>query len=360
MSIQLSRSDFQKLVQIIQDLPAFATERDRRQFIAGSLEGTPKANMMLAQIDLSGAPMTTAVAIIRFLTAFGQVAYGKEALGVFLNYILPLTGEENATFITNLFDVYPLDAPVSFEKIKSKWGSADDPTNYQEKIIGENTLRHIFFLDLAVEASRSVVHLCVTKSNGKLSYGTGFLITPCLLITNNHVIASSTEAHQTEYSFNYQLGRDGRLLDTVPAQVMPSGLFYTNPDLDYTVTQLADNPGNVFGSLKLRPTIPLKDDRVTIIQHPGGHLKKISIQNNFIVYADRKAVQYTTSTLPGSSGSPVLNEQYEVIAIHHSGGMLVEPGSNQTYLRNEGTSMVAILDDLRKNAQAIFSELENK
>jgi len=29
-----------------------------------------------------------------------------------------------------------------------------------------------------------------------------------------------------------------------------------------------------------------RDDRVAIIQHPGGHLKKISVQNNFVAYAD--------------------------------------------------------------------------
>ena len=80
---------------------------------------------------------------------------------------------------------------------------------------------------------------------------------------------------------------------------------------DIAVIQL-DNPPD-FGYLSLG-TVPVRrDDRVTIIQHPGGHLKQISMQNNFVEYADDFVVQYTTSTEPGSSGSPVLNDDLEVV-----------------------------------------------
>lgn len=101
-----------------------------------------------------------------------------------------------------------------------------------------------------------------------------------------------------------------------------------------------------------------RDDRVAIIQHPGGHLKKISMQNNFIAYADANVVQYTTSTLPGSSGSPVFDDEFKVVAIHHSGGMLVEPGTQQRYLRNAGTSMIAVLKDMQANAPEIYARLQ--
>ena len=119
--------------------------------------------------------------------------------------------------------------------------------------------------------------------------------------------------------------------------------------------QLEDPPD--FGALTLRPLQVRRDQRVAIIQHPGGHLKQISMQNNFVAYADSRVVQYTTSTLPGSSGSPVFNEDFEVVAIHHSGGMLLEPGTDRYYLRNEGMSMIAVLDDLKANAPAIEGRL---
>ena len=85
------------------------------------------------------------------------------------------------------------------------------------------------------------------------------------------------------------------------------------------------------------------------------------MQNNFVAFANARLVQYTTSTEPGSSGSPVFVEQddgrFAVVAIHHAGGMLREPGSPQRYLRNEGISMIAVLDDLKQNAPEIFARL---
>jgi V8-like Glu-specific endopeptidase len=357
VAIQLSSVDFQQLLSMVQALPDFGTERDRRRLVAAALEGVPKSDVILARLDLSGPPMSAAVEVIRFLASFGQVAYGKEALGVFLNYLQPFLGDEATGFIAHLFANYPLNALVNGDLPLNSWRGTDGPEDIREKIIGENTLRHVNYLELALEAAKAVVHLCVTNHQGQQSLGTGFMVASDMIMTNNHVIASETEASTTEYSFNYQLGRDGKLLEVALAQAMPKGLFYTNPDLDYTVIQLANAPGSAFGYLKLNAALVHKDDRVAIIQHPGGHLKKISMQNNFVAYADRQVVQYTTSTLPGSSGSPVFNDKFEVVAIHHSGGMLVEPGSGHYHLRNAGTSTITILDDLKKSASAIHAKL---
>ena len=101
-----------------------------------------------------------------------------------------------------------------------------------------------------------------------------------------------------------------------------------------------------------------RDSRLTVIQHPGGEYKKISLQNNFVEYADEHIVQYTTSTEPGSSGSPVLSDEFDVVAIHHSGGNLPEPVTKRRYLRNEGIRMSAILNDLRQNSPEIYRRLE--
>lgn len=74
-----------------------------------------------------------------------------------------------------------------------------------------------------------------------------------------------------------------------------------------------------------------------------------------VTYVDNDVVQYTRCTSPGSSGSPVFNVNFEVVAIHHSGGMLLEPGTEERYLRSQGTSMIAVLDDLKINAPEIYA-----
>jgi V8-like Glu-specific endopeptidase len=351
VTIQLSQPDFQRLTRIVQGFPDFANVRDRRRLVAGALEGVPQIDIILARLDLDGAPMGVAVEIVRFLCQFGQVAYGKEALGVFLNYIQPFTGDEDSDFILELFHKYPLDVPATPDRLIDRWHGTDNFADVQEKIIGEDTLRHIYILNLALEAANAVVHLKTPTS-----LGTGFAIAPNLVMTNNHVIASREEAERTEYTFNYQLDLNGKESSTKTVLALAGGAFHTNAELDYTVVSLKDVP-DLFHPLVLKSQLMRRDDRVTIIQHPGGHLKKISMQNNFVAYADTNVVQYTTSTLPGSSGSPVFDDEFNVIAIHHSGGMLPEPNTQRRYLRNAGTSSIAVLKDLQQNAPEIFARL---
>jgi V8-like Glu-specific endopeptidase len=57
-------------------------------------------------------------------------------------------------------------------------------------------------------------------------------------------------------------------------------------------------------------------------------------------------VQYITDTLPGSSGSPVFNDDWRIVALHHSGGNIPEPSTNSIHFRNEGIRIGAILADL--------------
>jgi V8-like Glu-specific endopeptidase len=89
-----------------------------------------------------------------------------------------------------------------------------------------------------------------------------------------------------------------------------------------------------------------RGDLVNIIQHPAGRSKEISFQNNFVEYIGGNVAQYVTSTLNGSSGSPVLNDGWEVVALHHAGGNLAEPTTQRRYFRNEGILVERILADL--------------
>ncbi|AFZ01309.1 trypsin-like peptidase domain-containing protein [Calothrix sp. PCC 6303] len=352
MTVQLSTPDFQRIIKIVSNLPGFGTTvYERRRFVEGAFGGEAKANTILVQLNLDGLPMNVAVELVNFLCKFGQVAYGKEALGVFLNYIQLYTGEEDTSFIQDVFQRYPLDTPASPNNLIDRWRGTDNLADIKEKIIGEDTLRHINILEMALDAARAVVLIDGNKK------GTGFMISPNLLMTNNHVIASQEEAQKAEYIFNYQLDKNGKETPITIVNALAKGDFYTNAKLDFTVLTLKNVPD--FGNhLKLKNQRTQKDKRVAIIQHPGGHLKKISIQNNLVAYADNQDVQYTTTTLPGSSGSPVFDDDFQVIAIHHSGGMLLEPNTTTKYLRNGGTSMMAVLKDLQTNASDIYAQLQ--
>jgi hypothetical protein len=54
-------------------------------------------------------------------------------------------------------------------------------------------------------------------------------------------------------------------------------------------------PGTKWGLLEIARQVPSIDSRVNIIQHPNGLPKQVSLQNNFVKYADAILLQYVTS-----------------------------------------------------------------
>ena len=113
MSVQLTREDFDKLVAVLRTSPGFANVYDRRRLVEAALAGVPRGADLLSQLNLDGMPQLVAVEVIKRLAEFGQVAEGREALGVFLNALLPLMGEDqDAAFIRALFTTYRLDRPT--------------------------------------------------------------------------------------------------------------------------------------------------------------------------------------------------------------------------------------------------------
>jgi V8-like Glu-specific endopeptidase len=361
LTIQLATEDFDRLSTVLGRHGEWQAVRSRIDFMTEVLAGSPRRGDILGQLDLDGTPRGTAVRTIERLASFGQDQPRREALGVLINRLIAsLGGGDDASFLRELLERYPFTTRPVVARGLTSWRGRETGDAVAEKIIGENTLRDIYFLEVLLELATGVVRI-----QGPAT-GTGFLIADDLLMTNHHVIPSLEAAKKFAFQFNYQLDRTGKSLPIQTARALEGGLFHTSPiapdnatadALDYTIVQLVDVP-NATRHLALKPAAIGRDSRVTIIQHPGGDYKKISIQNNFVQYADAFVVQYTTSTEPGSSGSPVLNDDFVVVAIHHSGGQIAEPATQRRYLRNEGVRMSAILEDLRRSAPEIYRLVE--
>ena len=352
---QLTANDRKRLVDLLIRRPELRTDSRREAFLEEMLAGSSRQTDIMGQIDLSGNPRQFANHLLTVLIQFGKDQPGQEMLGVLLNHLLTYVGDgPDADFLRSLFQTYPLKTnPISTRGLADvAWRGRETPQLVQEKIIGENTLRDIRLLELALDASRAVVRIVTT--NG---LGSGFLVAPGLVMTNHHVIRTPADAQPCAYQFFYQLDKDLKPLPVLVARAKPNGRFYTNPDLDVTLVELLDVPDSV-KPLTLKGIRAHKDDRVNIIQHPSGHYKKISMQNNFVAFADTRTLQYLTSTQPGSSGSPIFNDEFDVIGIHHSGGHMPEPGGEMLYERNAGSSMIAILDALRREAPDLFQQIE--
>jgi V8-like Glu-specific endopeptidase len=338
--INLDSEDRNQLITLLEGLPELANERLRLQSLDRA--GLKK---LASRIDLSGSPRTGVHEIVNYLSKYGRLTYDHEALGMFLNGIKGDVGVQQQEFLDVLLKKYAMMTPIAAAPNIDQWKGEETTANLLEKIIGENTLRPVAFLQRGIEVARSVSYVRVRTAQ-KWWSGTGFLISQDLLLTNNHVLPSSELLADTIFRFNYEENFQGQAQVTEEYRAKPNGVFHTNQELDFTLIQLEGKPGRKWGCLPLIPRNISREERVNIIQHPLGQPKQVSLQNNFVQYVGNDVVQYITSTLEGSSGSPVLNDVWEVVALHRAGGDISEPTTQRRYFRNEGILINKILANL--------------
>ena len=215
-----------------------------------------------------------------------------------------------------------------------------------EAIIGGNDLLPIWFLNRGAELRRTVARIKVVTSKGAEGYGTGFLVGPGILLTNRHVldysdiqgdsllsiVANAVAEFDVEIVPEVIAPGKTRLVSSTPAvfRLAPQTLLLTDAwnALDYVLIALEsksiDGQHDIseYGYNRLSADMgkTVTGEPVFIIQHPNGESKKISLLNNRMMIRDEKSsyLYYEADTEPGSSGSPVFNRQWEVVALHHS------------------------------------------
>ena len=192
-----------------------------------------------------------------------------------------------------------------------------------ERVLNTNDLIGLRFFEQGLRVAQAVGRVHIGGGTGASEgFGTGFLVAPRLLLTNHHVLADAEQARQSKVEFNFQEEASGELQATQCFALAPQEFFLTDRELDYSLVAVVDD-----GDLDAYGWLPLIEDsgkllvgeKVNIIQHPNGEPKQLAIRNNQVVDELELFLHYRTDTDPGSSGSPVFNDQWEVVALHHSG-----------------------------------------
>jgi V8-like Glu-specific endopeptidase/endonuclease/exonuclease/phosphatase family metal-dependent hydrolase len=232
--------------------------------------------------------------------------------------------------------------------------SEEDPKKQNEiileTIISRSNLLPSYFLNVGADRAKAI---CKIEASGinykKVSgswVGTGFLVSKNILLTNHHVINSQAVANQSIAIFNFEKEPDGGFKKTKNFHCNPARLFISSPEneFDYTFVWLDGNPGEEFGWIKLDRTgfRIIENEFANIIQHPGGEPKAIAIQENKINNHNQVFMHYTSDTTGGSSGAAVLNNDWQLIGLHHASRQ-----RNNT-VENEGIKITAIAAHLEK------------
>jgi endonuclease G len=225
-----------------------------------------------------------------------------------------------------------------------------------EAIWGTIDFVGVSFLEKGLRAARSVARIAFSTGRAQ---GTGFMVSDGLLMTNNHVIASPEEARYMVAEFDYELDLQDNARSMTKFALDPDSFFVTHPvqGLDFTLVAIGTR---LSGSKEIAefgwcPLSAANDkhaigEAVNIVQHPRGRYKEVVLRENRLVARADEALHYVADTEPGASGSPVYNNQWQPIALHHWGGpfraVIDDQGQKIPAEINEGIRISAIVKTL--------------
>jgi endonuclease G len=229
-----------------------------------------------------------------------------------------------ASRIERLSRYYPGVRPVSPAALE-----ANDPKAVAEagavleRIINTPDFVDVRYLEAGSRASHAVGRVDIRDHAGRvIGFGTGSLVTSRLLLTNHHVLPDAETAAASEIEFNFEDGVDGQPLKPVAFPLDPTTFFLADEKLDFALVAVGGSPQDLAAFGCNRPIgaqgKAIAGDFITIVQHPEGQKKQVALRDNRVVDVLDDFLHYEADTQPGSSGSPVFNDQWELVALHHA------------------------------------------
>lgn len=271
------------------------------------------------------------------------------------------------------------------EKVSGFTLSSAHPVNLQAKdaknevAIHRDDMLDFGFLGQGYRAGASVAKILVNgfengnpllTDNGTQQVGAGtcWLLTPDLILTNHHVINNrlqddvivadkdfTLQAQNSTAQFDY----DYQNANIQSVQVQE--LICADRALDYALLRLSAKLPRAPLPIHNRIVSPPPGEYlpVNIIQHPNGNPKRVAVRNNLVNSSSAELLTYFTDTLRGSSGSPVFNDTWKVVALHRGWQPVVNinfQGKDTAYV-NYGTQILKILAHIKQSAPTAWDEV---
>ncbi len=266
---------------------------------------------------------------------------------------------------------------------------AVDSSVFFEQVLEDDDLMPVRYFEIGQLACKPVGRIRVNLggSVGE-GYATRFLIAPGILLTNWHVLRDLSWAKAATVTFDAEDDAKGFPKTARVFPLTPDVLYVADKKLDYCFVGVQPHSTDgvaieSYGYLRLFRQVGkiTRDEYATIIQHPRGRQKQIALRNNqVIVYVydeeyrdkDNSFMYYSTDTAHGSSGSPVLSDQWFVVALHRRGvpetkkvngkfrvitiddklAAADEPEDRIRYIANEGVRVSKIIASIAAKAKS--------
>jgi endonuclease G len=242
-----------------------------------------------------------------------------------------------------------------------------------ERVVGATRdFLSVSFLGKGTQVIRCAARIVTSLGGGRVSYGTGCLVSPRLLLTNHHVLSKPEDAINTMVEFDYQVDLAGNPLKVQRFALDPSMFFFNDKDLDYALVAVAErsDTGELLGGYGWCPLLKeegkiVLGNCVNIIQHPHGEMKQIVIRENKLVDLLENVLHYEGDTEAGSSGSPVFNDQWEIVGLHHSGVPKIDENGNfldvedKIWRKGDDPQLIQWIANEGIRASRIVGHLEN-
>jgi endonuclease G, mitochondrial len=220
---------------------------------------------------------------------------------------------------------------------------------------GNNYMLDVNFLIAGARVAGSVCRIEIErKGQGD---GTGFLVSPNLVLTNYHVIFPSAyddlpkrRASAAGVRFGAITDKQGGISAGHYCKLHPTEWEVDKSvpaDLDYILLRLDKNVTDEYSikPLYLEARFIQKGAFVNIIHHPHGGSMAVSLRYNQVVAVEDQRIYYLTDTTRGSSGAPVCDDKWNVVGLHRSGGEYDIEG-NLRVEANAGVPIEAILEKI--------------